>query len=137
MARYAALGRRAAEGGSAPAWRRQHRSHRPHPRFHQTDKPDRARPHQIAFNATFDNEPVRILVCTDAVREGLDLQARCPDLIHFDLPCNPSQLEQRDGRIDRKLQPAKKVACRYFLYGQRDEDRILDALVRKTDIIRS
>lgn len=91
---------------------------------------------KIAFNAPFEQEPVRILVCTDAAREGLNLQARCSDLIHFDLPWNPSRLEQRNGRIDRKLQPAKVVTCRYFFYDQRVEDRVLDALVRKTEIIR-
>ena len=84
----------------------------------------------------FEQEPVRILVCTDAAREGLNLQARCHDLIHVDLPWNPSRLEQRNGRIDRKLQPSKIVTCRYFLYDQREEDRVLDALVRKTEVIR-
>src|SRR5450755_1837686 len=83
-----------------------------------------------------EKEPVRILVCTDAAREGLNLQARCHDLIHLDLPWNPSRLEQRNGRIDRKLQPSKVVNCRYFFYGQREEDRVLDALVRKTEVIR-
>ena len=39
-------------------------------------------------------------------REGINLQTYCSDLIHFDLPWNPSRLEQRNGRIDRKLQPA-------------------------------
>ncbi|MGO9743553.1 MAG: DISARM system SNF2-like helicase DrmD [Roseiarcus sp.] len=91
---------------------------------------------KIAFNAPFDREPVRILVCTDAAREGLNLQARCHDLIHVDLPWNPSRLEQRNGRVDRKLQPAKVVSCRYFFYDQREEDRVLDALVRKTEVIR-
>ncbi|MET4259795.1 ERCC4-related helicase [Bradyrhizobium sp. S3.12.5] len=91
---------------------------------------------KIAFNAPFDKEPVRILVCTDAAREGLNLQARCYDLIHVDLPWNPSRLEQRNGRIDRKLQPSKTVTCRYFVYTQREEDRVLDALVRKTEVIR-
>jgi hypothetical protein len=91
---------------------------------------------KIAFNAPFDQEPVRILVCTDAAREGLNLQARCHDLIHFDLPWNPSRLEQRNGRIDRKLRPSKVVTCRYFIYDQREEDRVLDALVRKTEVIR-
>lgn len=91
---------------------------------------------KIAFNAPFDQEFVRILVCTDAAREGLNLQARCHDLIHFDLPWNPSRLEQRNGRIDRKLQPSKTVTCRYFVYDQREEDRVLDALVRKTEVIR-
>ncbi len=91
---------------------------------------------KIAFNAPFDKEPVRILVCTDAAREGLNLQARCHDLIHVDLPWNPSRLEQRNGRVDRKLQPSKTVTCRYFVYTQREEDRVLDALVRKTEVIR-
>ena len=91
---------------------------------------------KIAFNAPFDREPVRILVCTDAAREGLNLQARCHDLIHVDLPWNPSRLEQRNGRIDRKLQPSKIVTCSYFFYDQREEDRVLDALVRKTEVIR-
>jgi ERCC4-related helicase len=91
---------------------------------------------KIAFNAPFDKEPVRILVCTDAAREGLNLQARCHDLIHVDLPWNPSRLEQRNGRIDRKLQPSKVVTCRYFFYEQRTEDLVLDALMRKTEIIR-
>jgi superfamily II DNA/RNA helicase len=89
-----------------------------------------------AFNAPFDQEAVRILVCTDAAREGINLQARCRDLIHFDLPWNPSRLEQRNGRIDRKLQPAEEVTCRYFSYAQREEDRVLDALVAKTERIR-
>ncbi|PDT12930.1 DISARM system SNF2-like helicase DrmD [Rhizobium sp. M1] len=91
---------------------------------------------KIAFNAPFDQEPVRILVCTDAAREGLNLQARCHDLVHVDLPWNPSRLEQRNGRIDRKLQPSKTVNCSYFFYTQREEDRVLDALVRKTETIR-
>ena len=91
---------------------------------------------KIAFNAPFDREPVRILVCTDAAREGQNLQARCYDLVHVDLPWNPSRLEQRNGRIDRKLKPAKRVSCRYFVYAQREEDRVLEALVRKTETIR-
>lgn len=88
------------------------------------------------FNAPFDKTPIRILVCTDAAREGLNLQTRCHDLIHIDLPWNPSRLEQRNGRIDRKLQPSPAVSCRYFIYKQRVEDRVLEALIRKTEIIR-
>jgi hypothetical protein len=89
-----------------------------------------------AFNADPDVEPLRILICTDAAREGINLQSHCSDLIHFDLPWNPSRLEQRNGRIDRKLQPAKQVVCRYFRYEQREADIVLDALVRKTETIR-
>ena len=68
--------------------------------------------------------------------KGINLQTYCSDLVHFDLPWNPSRLEQRNGRIDRKLQPAKQVFCRYFRYEQREADIVLDALVRKTEVIR-
>lgn len=87
-----------------------------------------------AFNDPAD--PLRILICTDAAREGINLQAQCHDLIHVDLPWNPARLEQRNGRIDRKLQPSDSVTCRYFVYAQRPEDVVLDALVRKTELIR-
>jgi len=89
-----------------------------------------------AFNASPGRNPVRVLIATDAAREGLNLQAHCWHLFHFDLPWNPSRLEQRNGRIDRKLQPSAEVFCHYFVYTQRPEDRVLAALVRKTDTIR-
>jgi len=92
---------------------------------------------KLAFNADPAKEPLRVLLCTDAAREGINLQTRCSDLIHFDLPWNPSRLEQRNGRIDRKLQPAETVTCRYFVYAQRPEDAVLEALVRKTETISS
>ena len=89
-----------------------------------------------AFNGDPAKYPVRILIATDAAREGLNLQARCWNLFHFDVPWNPSRMEQRNGRIDRKLQPNDKVFCHYFVYKQRPEDRILRALVRKTENIK-
>jgi SNF2 family DNA or RNA helicase len=87
------------------------------------------------FNADTATDPLRILICTDAAREGINLQARCHDLIHIDLPWNPARLEQRNGRIDRKLQPSPEVWCRYFVYRQRPEDRVLQRLVEKTETI--
>lgn len=89
-----------------------------------------------AFNAPPEEHPVRILIATDAAREGLNLQAHCWHLFHFDLPWNPSRMEQRNGRIDRKLQPQDEVFCHYFVYHQRPEDRVLQVLVRKTETIR-
>lgn len=41
-----------------------------------------------------------ILICTDAASEGLNLQAAAA-IINYDLPWNPSKIEQRIGRIDR------------------------------------
>jgi hypothetical protein len=43
---------------------------------------------------------LRILVCTDAASEGLNLQA-AGAVINYDLPWNPAKVEQRIGRIDR------------------------------------
>ena len=51
-------------------------------------------------------------------------------------PGTPGRIEQRNGRIDRKLQPADEVRCHYFVLPQRAEDRVLEVLVRKTETIR-
>ena len=91
---------------------------------------------QRRFNADPATDPLRILLATDAAREGLNFQAHCADLFHFDLPWNPGRIEQRNGRIDRKLQPAPEVRCHYFVLPQRIEDRVLEVLVRKTETIK-
>ncbi|MBF0214546.1 MAG: helicase [Magnetococcales bacterium] len=104
--------------------------------FHGPTPSDKRDAIKRAFNLHPDKHPLRILVATDAAREGLNLQAYCWNLFHFDVPWNPARLEQRNGRIDRKMQPHSEVFCHYFVYAQRPEDRVLQALIRKTDIIR-
>jgi superfamily II DNA or RNA helicase len=104
--------------------------------FHGPTPPDKREDLKRAFNEPPERQPLRILIATDAAREGLNLQAHCWNLFHYDLPWNPSRLEQRNGRIDRKLQPNGEVFCHYFVYTQRPEDRVLRALVRKTETIR-
>ena len=84
-----------------------------------------------AFTVDPDRHPLRILLCTDAAREGINLQSHCADLFHFDLPWNPSRVEQRNGRIDRTLQPEAQVRCHYFDLPDRPEDRVLGYMVRK------
>ena len=91
---------------------------------------------QRRFNTDPAKDPLRILIATDAAREGLNFQAHCADLFHFDLPWNPGRIEQRNGRIDRKLQPAREVNCHYFVLPQRKEDRVLEVLVTKTETIK-
>ena len=91
---------------------------------------------QRRFNAHPAKDPLRILIATDAAREGLNFQAHCTDLFHFDLPWNPGRIEQRNGRIDRKLQPSPEVNCHYFVLPQRVEDRVLEVLVTKTETIK-
>ena len=91
---------------------------------------------QRCFNTDPVKDLLRILIATDAAREGLNFQAHCADLFHFDLPWNPGRIEQRNGRIDRKLQPAREVNCHYFVLPQREEDRVLEVLVTKTETIK-
>jgi len=91
---------------------------------------------QRAFNSEPEVDPVRILVATDAAREGVNLQAHCADLFHIDIPWNPSRLEQRNGRIDRTLQPADEVRCHYFIYPDRTEDQVLETVVRKVETVQ-
>lgn len=91
---------------------------------------------QRAFNSAPGDDRVRILVATDAAREGVNLQAHCADLFHIDIPWNPSRLEQRNGRIDRTLQPADKVRCHYFVYPARTEDQVLETVVRKVETVQ-
>ena len=57
------------------------------------------------FTADPSKEPVRVLLATDAAGEGIDLQTHCHRLVNYDIPFNPSRLEQRIGRIDRYGQP--------------------------------
>ncbi len=104
--------------------------------YHGPTPPEKREAIKRAFNEHPHKHPLRILVATDAAREGINLQAHCDNLFHFDVPWNPSRLEQRNGRIDRKLQPSPEVFCHYFVYTQRPEDRVLRALVRKTETIR-
>lgn len=104
--------------------------------FHGPTSPEKKDALKQAFQTPPAEHPIRILICTDAAREGLNLQAHCWNLFHFDVPWNPARLEQRNGRIDRKLQPEPVVYCRYFVYSQRPEDKVLRVLARKTQTIR-
>ncbi len=47
----------------------------------------------------------RVLVATDCLSEGINLQEHFDAVVHYDLPWNPNRLEQREGRVDRFGQP--------------------------------
>lgn len=76
-------------------------------------------------------EARRILVATDCLSEGVNLQHAFNAVLHYDLPWNPNRLEQREGRVDRYGQIAPIVkAIRY--YGNSAVDGIvLDVLLNK------
>lgn len=86
---------------------------------------------QKSFNGDPAEHPVRILLATDAAREGLNLHKHCKYLFHFDIPWNPARLEQRNGRIDRAFQPSPEVWCHYFTYTERTADAVLDRVIQK------
>lgn len=74
----------------------------------------------------------RVLVATDCLSEGVNLQEHFSAVLHYDLPWNPNRLEQREGRIDRYGQPAAKIKS-YLLYGQDNpvDGAVLEVLIRK------
>ena len=43
----------------------------------------------------------RVLIATDCLSEGINLQDKFNAILHYDLPWNPNRLEQREGRVDR------------------------------------
>ncbi|MBK9290659.1 MAG: DEAD/DEAH box helicase [Bacteroidetes bacterium] len=69
----------------------------------------------------------RLLVATDCLSEGINLQDYFTALLHYDLPWNPNRIEQREGRIDRFGQTAPRIKA-YLLIG---EDNQIDQLVLK------
>jgi superfamily II DNA or RNA helicase len=65
--------------------------------------------------AELSEEKRRVLVATDCLSEGINLQDSFNAAIHYDLPWNPNRLEQREGRVDRFGQLSKEVkTIRFF-----------------------
>jgi superfamily II DNA/RNA helicase len=62
---------------------------------------------KTAFNTDPTENPLRILIATDAAREGLNLQAHCWNLFHFDVPWNPTRM----GAAQRTNRPQTPAEC--------------------------
>lgn len=79
----------------------------------------------------------RVLVATDCLSEGIDLQEHFDAVVHYDLPWNPNRLEQREGRVDRYGQRRPEVRA-VLLYGRNNavDGAVLEVLLRKARIIR-
>ena len=78
-----------------------------------------------------------ILVATDCLSEGINLQHLFTAVVHYDLAWNPSRHEQREGRVDRFGQQAPEVRAT-MLYGQDNpvDGFILNVILRKAEAIR-
>ena len=82
--------------------------------------------------------PVRVLIATDCLSEGINLQQDFNAVVHYDLPWNPTRLDQREGRVDRYGQTQGEVRV-LTLYGEDNQidQLVLEVLVRKHRAIRA
>lgn len=80
---------------------------------------------------------VRILVATDCLSEGINLQNLFTAVVHYDLSWNPTRHEQREGRVDRFGQKAREVRST-MLYGEDNpvDGAVLQVILRKAESIR-
>ena len=79
-----------------------------------------------------------VLVCTDCLSEGINLQEHFDAIFHYDLAWNPTRHEQREGRVDRFGQRKEEVRVQTF-YGLNNpiDGVILDVLISKHKKIKS
>ena len=81
-------------------------------------------------------EKARVLVATDCLSEGINLQEQFDAVVHYDLSWNPTRHEQREGRVDRFGQPSRTVRAT-LLYGDNPVDgAVLQVILRKAARIR-
>ncbi len=99
-----------------------------------SEDPDEVRKQRIDDMAA---DRKKVLVATDCLSEGINLQDQFTAVLHYDLPWNPNRLEQREGRIDRYGQRAETVKA-FLLYGNNNpiDGVVLKVLLRKVREIR-
>ncbi len=79
-----------------------------------------------------------VLVCTDCLSEGINLQQHFNAVLHYDLAWNPTRHEQREGRVDRFGQEKPEVrVVTYYGTDNPIDGVILDVLIRKHKSIKS
>jgi superfamily II DNA or RNA helicase len=82
-------------------------------------------------------ETAKVLVATDCLSEGVNLQQDFQAVVHYDLAWNPTRHEQREGRVDRFGQP-REIVRAVTLYGADNgiDGIVMDVLIRKHESIR-
>ena len=94
---------------------------------------------RVAEMASADGqkEIQRILVATDCLSEGINLQQLFDTVIHYDLSWNPTRHQQREGRVDRFGQPAELVrSIMMFSPDSAIDGAVLEVILRKAEEIR-
>jgi superfamily II DNA or RNA helicase len=99
--------------------------------------PSEERAARIAALAERAQGANHVLVATDCLSEGVNLQDDFQAVIHYDLAWNPTRHEQREGRVDRFGQPREIVRAQ-TIYGADNgiDGIVLDVLIRKHERIR-
>ncbi len=84
-----------------------------------------------------DGNHPRLLVATDCLSEGINLQDKFDAVVHYDLSWNPTRHEQREGRVDRYGQQSPTVRAT-LIYGNNNpvDGAVLDVILRKAERIR-
>ena len=79
----------------------------------------------------------RLLIATDCLSEGINLQQHLDAVVHYDLSWNPTRHEQREGRVDRFGQLARVVRAT-LIYGANNpvDGAVLEVILRKAAKIR-
>jgi superfamily II DNA or RNA helicase len=79
----------------------------------------------------------RLLIATDCLSEGVNLQSSFDAVVHYDLSWNPTRHEQREGRVDRFGQPRETVKAT-LMYGANNpvDGAVLSVILRKAESIR-
>lgn len=92
---------------------------------------------ELAQQAGDDPAARRVLVATDCLSEGVNLQHHFDAVVHYDLAWNPTRHDQREGRVDRFGQKRDVVRV-ITLYGSDNgiDGKVLDVLIRKHRQIR-
>jgi superfamily II DNA or RNA helicase len=87
---------------------------------------------QLAAEAGEDAAARRVLIATDCLSEGVNLQHHFDAVVHYDLAWNPTRHDQREGRVDRYGQKADQVRV-ITLYGEDNgiDGKVLEVLIKK------
>ena len=100
--------------------------------------PDERRDRVAEMASADDQKEVqRILVATDCLSEGINLQQLFDTVIHYDLSWNPTRHQQREGRVDRFGQPVELVrSIMMFSPDSAIDGAVLEVILRKAEEIR-
>lgn len=82
-------------------------------------------------------DQLRVLVATDCLSEGIDLQELFDAVVHYDLSWNPTRHQQRNGRVDRFGQLSAVVRS-LLVYGENNpvDGAVLEVILRKAEKIQ-